>query len=242
MLASLSTFAASAPRQASLPWSDVNLLIVTDVHSWVAGHPHTDHTPALDADYGAVLSLYERLAASAAEAGRDLFFVQNGDLNDGTGLSRVPPATLLPLIQKMPFDALTTGNHELYKNETIEYLARPNGFVDSWNGAFLTSNVLNATTRQPLGARSKPIPIPTPTQNPYPYPYPYPYPPTPTPAPTPTLTLALTLTLTPNLTRRTLQVARRPRYWPALADLWFPLRHAGPRRRCRRPIDIKTYP
>ena len=87
--------------------------------------------PALDADYGAVLSLYERLAATAAEAGRDLFFVQvtnpnsnpspslrpslsvnpssgpdlnpdpnrdlllvqNGDLNDGTGLSRVPPAT-----------------------------------------------------------------------------------------------------------------------------------------------------
>ena len=44
MFASLSTFAASAPRQASLPWSDVNLLIVTDVHSWVAGHPHTDHT------------------------------------------------------------------------------------------------------------------------------------------------------------------------------------------------------
>ena len=55
-----------------------------------------------------MLSLYERLAASAAQAGRDLFFVQNGDLNDGTGLSRVPPATLLPLIQKMPFDALTT--------------------------------------------------------------------------------------------------------------------------------------
>jgi hypothetical protein len=33
-----------SPRQASLPWSDVNLLIVTDVHSWVAGHPHKDHT------------------------------------------------------------------------------------------------------------------------------------------------------------------------------------------------------
>ena len=43
MFACLSTFTASAPRQASLPWSDVNLLIVTDVHSWVAGHPHTDH-------------------------------------------------------------------------------------------------------------------------------------------------------------------------------------------------------
>ena len=103
MLVALLTLHAS-----SLPWSDVNILIVTDVHSWLAGHAHPDHTPVLDADYGDVLSLYERLAATAAKSGRDLFFVQNGDLNDGTGLSRVPPATLLPLIQKMPFDALTT--------------------------------------------------------------------------------------------------------------------------------------
>ena len=42
-----------------------------------------------------------------------------------------------------------------YKNVNIEYLTRPGGFVDSWHGSFLTSNVLNATTRRPLGARSK---------------------------------------------------------------------------------------
>ena len=85
----LTAHASATRREAPLPWSDVNLLIVTDVHSWVAGHTHADHTPVLDADYGAVLSLYERLAATAAKAGRDLFFVQNGDLNDGTGLSAV---------------------------------------------------------------------------------------------------------------------------------------------------------
>ena len=75
-----------------------------------------------------MLSLYERLAASAAQAGRDLFFVQNGDLNDGTGLSRVPPATLLPLIQKMPFDALTTvpwGNPDLSPGPTSCRGGRP---------------------------------------------------------------------------------------------------------------------
>ena len=44
MLASLLAVLAWSPGQASLPWSDVNLLIVTDVHSWVAGHPHKDHT------------------------------------------------------------------------------------------------------------------------------------------------------------------------------------------------------
>ena len=107
MLLAVLLSAVSASLRTSLPWSEVNLLIVTDVHSWVAGHAHADHTPALDADYGAVLSLYERLASTAAKAGRDLFFVQNGDLNDGTGFSRVPPVALLPLLQKMPFDALT---------------------------------------------------------------------------------------------------------------------------------------
>ena len=140
---------------ASLPWSDVNLLIVTDVHSWVAGHPHPDHDPVLDADYGHVLSLHEHLAATAAASGRDLFFVQNGDLNDGTGFSRKPPAALLPLLQRMPFDALTTGNHELYENENIDFLAQPGGFIDSWTGSFLTANTLNATTGEHLGASHK---------------------------------------------------------------------------------------
>jgi len=99
--------------RGALPWSDVNVLIVTDVHSWIAGHAHPDHTPALDATYGDVLSLYERLAAAAAAEGRDLFFVQNGDLNDGTGFSTLPPATLATLLRRLPFDALTTGNHEV---------------------------------------------------------------------------------------------------------------------------------
>ena len=140
---------------AGLPWNDVNILIVTDVHSWIAGHVHPDHQPALDATYGDVLSLYTHLSSAATKGGRDLFFVQNGDLNDGTGFSRVPPAELVPLLQRLPFDALTTGNHELYKNEEIEYLAKAGGFVESWGGRFLTSNVLNATTRQPIGARSR---------------------------------------------------------------------------------------
>lgn len=68
-------------------------------------------------------------------------------------LAPVPAATLGP----SPNDpaAVAQGNHELYKNENIEYLARPGGFIESWQGGFLTANVLNATTRAPLGARSK---------------------------------------------------------------------------------------
>jgi len=139
----------------ALPLNDINVMIVTDVHSWIAGHEHPDHLPLLNASYGDVVSLFEHIQASADAAGRDLFFVQNGDLNDGTGFSRMPPEALVPLLQKMPFDALTTGNHELYHNEMIEYLAQPGGFVDSWGGRFLTSNVLNATTLEPIGARSR---------------------------------------------------------------------------------------
>jgi 2',3'-cyclic-nucleotide 2'-phosphodiesterase (5'-nucleotidase family) len=138
---------------ATLPWGDVNFLIVTDVHSWVAGHLHPDHDPMLDANYGHLLSMHEHLAAAAAARGRDLFFVDNGDLNDGTGFSRKPPAALVPLLRRMPFDALTTGNHELYENENIDFLAQPGGFIDSWGGRFLTSNTENATTGEPLGAR-----------------------------------------------------------------------------------------
>ena len=45
------------------------------------------------------------------------------------------------------------GNHELYENENIDFLAQPGGFIDSWGGRFLTSNTENATTGEPLGAR-----------------------------------------------------------------------------------------
>ena len=41
------------PLSAALLFRDVNLLITTDVHSWLAGHAHPDHTPRLDADFTA---------------------------------------------------------------------------------------------------------------------------------------------------------------------------------------------
>jgi 2',3'-cyclic-nucleotide 2'-phosphodiesterase (5'-nucleotidase family) len=53
---------------------------------------------------------------------RDLFFVMNGDSVDGTGLSEYPPTHLEPLLQHMPWDAMNIGNHELYHDETVNYL------------------------------------------------------------------------------------------------------------------------
>ena len=149
---------------------NVKLVVVTDVHSWIGGHgPHeterrlganTATTTGNTADYGDVLSFVERLQEIAETKTKTttihedevVFFLNNGDFMDGTGLSTVPPRHLLPLLKKMPFDAINVGNHELYHNETI-YLMQRSGFIEHWNGNYLSSNTLDATTGEPLGNR-----------------------------------------------------------------------------------------
>ena len=97
--------------EVDLPWGDINLLVVTDDHSWVGGHGRKE--PLLDADYGDVLSFYQNLKAHCDAKGQDLFLVMNGDWIDGTALSlNGETSFLVPLIQKMPFDIVNTGNHE----------------------------------------------------------------------------------------------------------------------------------
>ena len=65
---------------------------------------------------------------------------------------QVHGADLFPLISMMPFDALNVGNHDLYDNSTVEFM-ETSGFIDGWNGSYLTSNVMNATTGETLGER-----------------------------------------------------------------------------------------
>ena len=101
------------------------------------------------------LSFYQKLKEKFALEGRDLFFVMNGDFMDGTGFSTHPPKHLVDIIQRMPFDAINIGNHELYRNDTIDFISSPGGFIDSLDGRYLTSNVLHSTTKQPLGNRYK---------------------------------------------------------------------------------------
>ena len=85
---------------------DINVLVLTDTHSWVGGHARQE-SPKLTADYGDVLSLYKHLKQHCDEQGNDLWFVMNGDWIDGTGLAQGgDPSSLLPLLQKMPWDAV----------------------------------------------------------------------------------------------------------------------------------------
>lgn len=178
----------------NLPFGDINVVILTDVHSWLGSHRRQE--PYYDADLGNVLSFWERLKnhcdgygnisantpITTVSAGgirtkpehdgpaslthRDIFFVNNGDFVDGTGLSQTVdgdnnPAYLIPLLEKMPYDAVNVGNHELYSKKNIDYMTRPGGYVDWWGDRYLTSNIhkvdVDSTTESkvPLGNRYK---------------------------------------------------------------------------------------
>jgi hypothetical protein len=105
-----------------------------------------------------VVSFYEHVRAYCSSLDKDVWFVQNGDWIDGTGLAMDGnPSYLVPLIQKMPFDVLNTGNHELYRPQVVDYMTRPGGFIDWWGSRYLASNVYytdgddSKAPPQPLG-------------------------------------------------------------------------------------------
>jgi 2',3'-cyclic-nucleotide 2'-phosphodiesterase (5'-nucleotidase family) len=135
----------------SLLLGDINLLVLTDVHSWIGGHER--HEPSLNADYGHVLSFYLHLKdiIRRRHERRDFFMVMNGDFLDGTGLSTVPPKQLTPLLANMPFSIINVGNHELYHSETVEWISKE--FIPRWRGHYLSSNTLLKATGGPLGNR-----------------------------------------------------------------------------------------
>jgi 2',3'-cyclic-nucleotide 2'-phosphodiesterase (5'-nucleotidase family) len=134
-------------KSISLPLNDINILVVTDVHAWIGSRKR--HEPQWDADYGHVISFYERMKTNQFRD-KNLLFLMNGDFVDGTGLSSNPPELLTPILQKMPWDALTIGNHELYRNSTIEHIT-DSGFAEYWGRKYVTSNVIRLEGSVELG-------------------------------------------------------------------------------------------
>ena len=148
----------------ALTLSDINLFVTTDVHSFIASHAHTDGlcgAMRCDADFGTLTSFWQRMRERADALGKDIFIFDNGDVVDGTGLStatKIDGAAVFPLLMAMPYDALNCGNHELYQSSTVLHgLLGPmpggRSFVDSWNGSYLTSNIILSSTGAALGAR-----------------------------------------------------------------------------------------
>jgi 2',3'-cyclic-nucleotide 2'-phosphodiesterase (5'-nucleotidase family) len=163
--------------RAPLRLGDISIIHVTDVHSYISGHRHGESrvstgygepwhgvdTAPQDADYADLLAFVEHMKSQAAAEGKDLWVVNSGDVVDGTGISNLSPvngANLLPLLQQMPFDAVTIGNHELYSSSTVANMAS-SGFIGHWGSAYVTSNIQSAdrsaltagkTVGDPLGA------------------------------------------------------------------------------------------
>lgn len=120
-----------------LPFGDINVLLVTDVHSHIGGHKHEENR---DADYGNILSFYEHLKHFCDENGHDLWFINNGNWKDGTGLAMGGnSSSLVPLLNKMPWDAINIGEHELYHQKTVDLMKE--AMIPNFANQFVSSNV-----------------------------------------------------------------------------------------------------
>jgi 2',3'-cyclic-nucleotide 2'-phosphodiesterase (5'-nucleotidase family) len=148
-----------AAQQQPLQFSDINLVVTTDMHSWLDGRPHQPHLNASIADLETMVGA---LRTAAGGAGKDIFVFDNGDINDGTGLSASAGNHvdyLSPLLRTVSYDALNCGNHELYQrgdghNDLCPITGlQQNGYVAAWNGRYLTSNIVQPNTTDPVGER-----------------------------------------------------------------------------------------
>jgi 2',3'-cyclic-nucleotide 2'-phosphodiesterase (5'-nucleotidase family) len=117
----------------------VTIIHTTDIHGWVAGHPHN---ATLDADFGDFSSLLVHMQANAASNDEEFFLFDTGDLIEGTGLSDatdVHGQYIFDIIQNVAtYNALTIGNHDIGHPEVIDLIEK--GFVQFWKGGYLTAN------------------------------------------------------------------------------------------------------
>ncbi|GAA5891579.1 hypothetical protein JCM6882_004515 [Rhodosporidiobolus microsporus] len=136
-----------------LPWGEINVLATTDTHGWLGGHQRNE--PQFSGDWGDLYSFVHRLKEEARRRGVDLLLVDSGDRVDGNGLVDAEPSpnpkgyTALSIFSQMPFDLVTTGNHELYKDPVAHYVSTvlSDKYADRW----VVSNVNLTTTDADTG-------------------------------------------------------------------------------------------
>ncbi|EIW80437.1 hypothetical protein CONPUDRAFT_90659 [Coniophora puteana RWD-64-598 SS2] len=134
------------PPYRPLVWSDFNVIHTTDTHGWLLGHQKASFPePDYSGDLGDFASFVTHMKQIALEKDVDLLLVDSGDLHDGTGLSDGYPAGSVDghetntFLERLPYDLMTVGNHELY-----EYADAYDTYINlapHLNGRYLASNV-----------------------------------------------------------------------------------------------------
>ncbi|SCV70422.1 BQ2448_1816 [Microbotryum intermedium] len=126
-----------------LPWGEVNIISTTDTHGWLLGHQNRE--PNYSGDWGDLYSFTQRLKNQARARGVDLLLVDSGDRVDGNGLVDAEPIehvkgyTAMQFFQNMPYDVITTGNHELYRYPVARSVLE--NLVNHYGDRFVSSNV-----------------------------------------------------------------------------------------------------
>jgi 2',3'-cyclic-nucleotide 2'-phosphodiesterase (5'-nucleotidase family) len=123
---------------------------------------HTDlyYRSSYSADWGDYVSFATRMREKAEARGQDLLVIDTGDRVEGNGLydSSEPKGIYLSdILRYQHIDLLTSGNHELYKQNTSE--AELLTTVPNFRGNYIASNIdiFHPTTHElvPLAPRSK---------------------------------------------------------------------------------------
>lgn len=134
------------PPYRPLVWGDFNVIHTTDTHGWLLGHQKLSFPePDYSGDLGDFASFVTHMKNIAIEKDVDLLLVDSGDLHDGTGLSDgYPPGGVdahesNKFLERLPYDVMTIGNHELYiYADTYDMYTN---FVPHLGGRYLSSNV-----------------------------------------------------------------------------------------------------
>jgi 2',3'-cyclic-nucleotide 2'-phosphodiesterase (5'-nucleotidase family) len=123
----------------------VNIIHTTDIHGWVAGHPHNE---SLDADFGDFHSMLLHMKANAIKKDEEFLLFDSGDLIEGTGLSDATPIHgqyIFDIVKNVStYNGMTMGNHDIGHPEVVTLMQE--SFIPFWNGSYLTSNSLMKAT------------------------------------------------------------------------------------------------
>ncbi|CAL5866655.1 uncharacterized protein PFLUO_LOCUS864 [Penicillium psychrofluorescens] len=122
-----------------LEFGQLNFLHTTDTHGWLAGHLQE---PSYAADWGDYVSFATRIREKVEARGQDLLVIDTGDRVEGNGLydSSEPKGVYISeILRHQPIDLLTSGNHELYKQNTSE--AEFFTTIPNFRGNYIASNI-----------------------------------------------------------------------------------------------------